>query len=199
MIAYLQGKIIDISNTSLVLLTESGVGYELGIHEWLFQKFATLEEADLHVYHHITESTQSLFAFATLEEKKVFIELIKISWVGWKVAMLLLSLGIDTLLSAIQLSDTKVKESVKGIGKKMAEKIVLEMKDKDIIALHWTVAVVSQWGEQITLEKGVVENIKGTLQNMGYSSRDIERVLATVPSDLQGVEEILPYVIRELS
>lgn len=82
----------------------------------------------------------------------------------------------------------------------MAEKIVLELKDKDFVTSH-----VSQKSEntssaqQTILPKTLLENITGTLQNMGYQARDIERVLAQVPAHFSSVEEVLPFMIKELS
>ena len=200
MIGYISGKIIDISETSILLLPNSGVGYEIGINEITFSRLATKEDVNLFVYHHITEWNQSLFGFETIEEKKLFTELLKISGVGWKVALQILSLGEERLIEAVQLDDKKVIESIKGIWKKMAEKIVLELKDKDFVKTH----IISGNSEksspqQTKLPATLLENIKGTLQNMGYQNRDIERVLATLPSDYSSVEEILPFMIRELS
>ncbi len=199
MIGYLSGKILDISDSHILLLTESWIWYEVGINEISYSQLATRDSADVYVYHHITENAQSLFWFINLEEKKLFTELIKISGVGWKVALQILSLGKDRLVEAVQQDDKPAIESIKWIGKKMAEKIVLELKDKDFVKAH-----VSPEGNtknqatQISLPADTLENIKSTLQNMGYQSRDIERVLQSLPDDLKTVEQILPYMIREL-
>jgi len=190
-----------VSDTSLLLLTQSGVWYEIGINEITFASLATKDQADVYIYHHITEWAQSLFWFESIEEKKLFTELIKISWVGGKVALQIMSLGKHRLIQAVQSDDKKTIESIKWIGKKMAEKIVLELKDKDFVKAHvWE----NYWAEnkkaqQTMLPATLLENITGTLQNMWYQSRDIERVLAGVPSEYSSVEEILPFVIRELS
>ena len=92
MIAYISGKILEISETSVTLLPESGVGYEVGINELTFSKLVLREEASLYIYHHITENNQSLFGFETLEEKKLFTELLKISGIGGKVGLQILML-----------------------------------------------------------------------------------------------------------
>ena len=200
MIGYISGKILEVSDTNVLVLTDSGVGYEIGINEISFATLATREEAELYVYHHITEWAQSLFWFTTLEERQLFTELIKISGVGWKVALQILSLWKHRLIEAVQNDDKKTIESIKWIGKKMAEKIVLELKDKDFVKSH-----VSQWNEskvgseQISFPATLLENITGTLQNMGYQTRDIERVLTQVPAHYSSVEEVLPFMIKELS
>ncbi len=199
MIGYIVGKIIEITDTQVLVLSPGWVGYELGINEMTFSQISTKEDVELYVYHHITEGNQSLFAFVNIEEKQLFMQLLKISGVGWKVALQILSMGKSALIEAVQQDDKKVIESVKGIGKKMAEKIVLELKDKDFVK-----AYTSSWNSQISTPKQIklpetlLENIIGTLQNMGYQGKDIQRVLKTLPEGLQSAEEILPYMIREL-
>jgi Holliday junction DNA helicase RuvA len=199
-IGYISGKILEVSDASVLVLTSSWVGYEIGINEISFATLATREEADLYIYHHITEWGQSLFGFETIEEKKLFTELIKISGVGWKVALQIMSLGKYRLIEAVQNDDKKTIESIKWIGKKMAEKIVLELKDKDFVKSHvWEWRADKTNPEQISLPATLIENMTGTLQNMGYQARDIERVLVQVPAHYSSVEEILPFMIRELS
>lgn len=201
MIGYIKWEIKEITDTSILVLPDSGVWYEIGINEITFASLATREEAELYLYHHITEWWQALFGFETLEEKKLFTELIKISGVGGKVAQQILSLGKSRLINAVQSDDKKTIESIKGIGKKMAEKIVLELKDKDFVKSHVenvNTENSSNWA-QITLPKTLLENITGTLQSMGYQNRDIERVLTQIPAHYNSVDEILPFMIRELS
>lgn len=201
MIGYIIGEILEISENSILILPEWWLGYEIGINEISFASLATREQAELYVYHHITEGGQALFGFETLEEKKLFTELIKISGVGGKVAMQILSLWKNRLIEAVQADDKKTIESIKWIGKKMAEKIVLELKDKDFVKAYIWVSETSQdqAPEQISLPASLLENITSTLQNMGYQTRDIERTLQKIPAHYSSVEEILPFMIRELS
>ncbi len=199
MIGYISGKIIECSEHSVLILTQGWLGYEIGIHEITFSHLINAESTDLYVYHHITENAQSLFGFTTLDEKKLFTELIKISGVGGKVALLILSLGKNTLIQAVQNDDKKVIESVKWIGKKMAEKIILELKDKDFVkAYHWDVTLSKTKAQQTMLPATLLENIKMTLTTMWYQTRDIERVMMTIPENLTELQDILPYMIREL-
>ena len=207
MIGYISGKILDISDSHVLMLPDSGIGYDIGINEITYSQLIQKQETELYIYHHITENAQSLFWFTNVEEKKLFTELLKISGVGWKVALQILSLWENKLILAVQNDDKKVIESIKGIGKKMAEKIVLELKDKDFVKQYvWEKRVGIDWIDPNTglysmhaqLPKDILENIKSTLQNMWYQSRDIERVLVSLPEDLKTVEQILPYMIREL-
>ena len=122
MIGYITWKILEITPSSILILPEWWVGYEIGINEISYATLAARENCELYVYHHITEWGQSLFGFETQEEKQLFTELIKISGVWGKVAQQILSLWKSRLISAVQSDDKKTIESVKGIGKKMAEK-----------------------------------------------------------------------------
>ena len=199
MIGYISWKILDVSSHHILILPDSWVGYEILIGELTYGELIANEEASLYIYHHLTENSQALFGFLSLEEKKIFTELIKISGVGGKVALLLLSLGVNKLIQSIQLWDSKTIESVKGIGKKMAEKILLELKDKDFITSALPVSSNRVSPSQLHLPATLIENIKTTLQNMGYNPRDIERKIGEIPQDCKTVEQILPFMIRELS
>lgn len=197
MIAYISGKILSVSDHSVLVLPHSGIGYDIAINELTYSKIATLEDVDLYIHHHISEATQALYGFIEIEEKKVFLELIKISGIGWKVALAILSLGIDYIIRAVQNEDKAAVEQIKGIGKKMAEKIILELKDKDFI--KGKSFIPKGDSPQTQLPASLMENIKSTLTNMGYRPRDIDLVLGKLPTDIDTPEKILSYMIKELS
>ena len=118
MISYLKWKIIELDFLSTTILTNGWVGYSVWINELTYSKLWLESEVWMFVYHHITEWNQSLFGFIDIEDKKIFWELIKISWVWWKVAMQILSLGIERLVIAVQWEDNKTIEWIKWIWKK---------------------------------------------------------------------------------
>mgnify|MGYP002079334935 CR=1 FL=1 len=140
-----------------------------------------------------------MFGFETLEEKKLFTELLKISGIGGKVGLQILMLGNNALIEAVQHEDTKTIESIKGIGKKMAEKIILELKDKDFVKGFQASKTKKSSLIHTSLPQSLLENIKITLQNMGYHPQDIDKVLQLLPKEYQNLEQILPFMIRELS
>jgi len=107
-------------------------------------------------------------------------------------------LGKERLIEAVQSEDAKTIESIKGIGKKMAEKIILELKDKDFVKNHSPASSEKVSAKQLSLPPTILENIKTTLENMGYQNRDIERVLQILPEEYSSLEQILPFMIREL-
>ncbi len=199
MIALIEWKIITLDFSLVTILPSSGVGYEVNINELTYSKIALDEEIRFFIYHSISEWFQSLYGFLTIEEKKVFTELVKISWVGWKVALSLLSYWSDKLLDAVQNEDKKFLLDIKGIGQKMAEKILLELRDKDMVKVHLPKKVqagntnISQW------KRSTFDQILSSLVNMGYKEYDVMRELKDLPEGYDTVEEILPFIIKKLS
>lgn len=196
MISYIKWKIIDLEFNSVTILTNSWVGYELGINELIYSKLSLEEETELFVYHHKTENSENLFAFTNKTEKKLFSELIKISWIWGKVAMQILSLWVDLLISSAKLGDNKTIESIKWIWKKMAEKIIIELRDKDF---DYELVVRNSSKKPIFIEKDLFSSIKSTLTNMWYNQKDVENILRELPEDLTDAGTILPYAIKHLS
>ena len=135
----------------------------------------------LYIYHSISEGFQSLYGFLSLDEKKVFTELVKISGVGGKVALSLLSAGSEKLLEAIQNEDKRFLLEIKGIGQKMAEKILLELRDKDMVKGFSSKKMENTSMNFSRLERNIFEQIKSSLVNMGYREYDVERELKDLP------------------
>lgn len=197
MISYIKWKIIELEFNYTTILTKSWVWYEIWINELIYAKLALEEETELFVYHHKTENSEGLFWFTSKTEKKIFIELIKISWVWWKVAMQILSLWVEKLLVSAKNWDNKTIETIKWVWKKMAEKIILEFRDKDF----WVEFLIKkeEKNEKKTISEDLFSSIKTTLTNMGYDKNEVEKILKNLPENLKDAGEIIPYVIRNLS
>jgi len=130
MIAFVRGKFFR-KSPAQVIVDVNGVGYELQISLNTYSSISNKEEGQLLTYLHITENGQTLFGFFGQEEKELFLQLISVSGVGASTARMMLSgLRPDEIIKAILQGNTKQLESVKGIGKKTAERLVLELKDK---------------------------------------------------------------------
>lgn len=198
MIGYIQGKIIDIDMTECVVLTSGWVGYTIQINELIYARVALEENVDFYIYHHRTENSEALFGFIEKYDKIVFTELIKISGVWWKVAMLILTLWVEKLIWSVQMADNKTIEWVKGIWKKMAEKIILELRDKDFV-MNANIVESNNKTDSIRLESHIAADIKNTLVNMWYQPSDVDVVLSKLPAEMEDIWTILPYCIRELS
>ena len=131
MIAFLHGILAEKHPTSIVLDVQ-GVGYAVSIPLCTYDRLpASGGTCRLQIHHHMREDGQSLYGFATAEEKQMFELLISISGIGPKVALGVLSgLQVAELRAAIAEGDVKRLSSVRGVGKKTAERIVVELRDK---------------------------------------------------------------------
>jgi Holliday junction DNA helicase RuvA len=199
MIAYLKWKIIDLEPNKVVVLANSGVGYEILISELVYANLQDLEEIELFIHHHRTENSQILFWFIEKEEKQIFEELIKVNWVGWKVALNILSIWILRLIDAISSADNKTIESIKWIGKKWASKIILELKDSDIIKSYKNINNNSNNTEQkINVYSDKHQDVINTLVAMWYKKEDIEKTLANLPESVYSINDIIPFVIKNI-
>lgn len=195
MISFITWKIIDLDFVLVAVLTNWWVAYDIWINELIYSKLSIWEEVEFYTYHHITENNQTLFGFLEKSEKKVFSEIIKISGIWWKHAMQLLSLWIDRISIAVKNNDNKTLESVKWVWKKMAEKIILELKDKDF----WVKITENVLQKSNNIDWELQSSIKSTLTNMGYNPRDIDKVLNDLPEEMVDAWDIIPYVIKSLS
>ena len=130
MIAYLKGRVLTLTAETAVLEV-GGVGYEIYCSGGAFRKLIIGEVAELHTYLQVKEDGVTLFGFATPKEKELFLKITSVSGVGPKLGIsILTSLSADELTQAIATADVKRLSAAKGLGKKTAEKIVLELHGK---------------------------------------------------------------------
>ena len=130
MISYLRGKVLALT-AETVILDVNGVGYEAYCTGGAFAKMTQGETAELYTYLQVKEDGVTLFGFASPKEKELFLKLISVSGVGPKMGITILaSLSADDFTQAVATADVKRLSAVKGLGKKTAEKIVLELHGK---------------------------------------------------------------------
>ena len=130
MIAFLRGK-FAIKNPAQVIVDVNGVGYECQISLHTYSAISNKDSGQLFTYLHLTENNQTLYAFFETSEKELFTQLISVSGVGAATARMMLSgMRPDEIIKAIVQSNARLLESIKGIGRKTAERLVLELKDK---------------------------------------------------------------------
>ena len=130
MIAFVRGKFAR-KSPAQIIVDVNGVGYELQISLNTYSFISNKDEGQLHTYLHITENGQTLFGFYGIDEKELFLQLISVSGVGASTARMMLSgMKPDDIIKAIVQNNTKQLESVKGIGRKTAERLVVELRDK---------------------------------------------------------------------
>ena len=130
MISFLKGNKVEI-DVSKVVIDVNGVGYKVNISLRTFSKIKYLNNLHIHTHLHVKEDAHTLYGFYNKRERNTFLSLISISGVGPSTAIVILSsLSADELKLAILDSDVNKIKSVKGIGLKTAERIILELKDK---------------------------------------------------------------------
>lgn len=167
MIAYLQGTVLK-QNEETVIMNVRGVGYELHVSSHTLAQVSQLTNAQIWVHTHVREDAFLLFGFATLSEKELFLSLNKVSGIGPKVAMKILSgAPIDTLIQMIEDNDVKGLSKLPKVGKKTAEQIVLELKGKLVLSEEQKPRVVFS----------ARSDIISALVNLGFKVQDVERMV----------------------
>jgi Holliday junction DNA helicase RuvA len=131
MISYVRG-ILDHKEPNRVIVDVNGMGYEVFVPLSTYQKLPAVgSQVKLHTYHHIREDIMDLYGFFSSEEKEIFELVLSISGVGTKVALSILSfVSVDEFRRSIAQGDMKTLTKIPGIGKKSAERMVLELRDK---------------------------------------------------------------------
>ncbi|MEQ9309778.1 MAG: Holliday junction branch migration protein RuvA [Balneolaceae bacterium] len=179
MIAFLKG-FIEEKNTDSVLLDVQGVGYKVEVSsQTVDQLSAAGSEIKLLIYHHITDSDQRLFGFFTRDEKALFEKLITVKGVGPKLGLTILSgLPAANLISAITQSDVAALSRVSGIGKKTAERIILELKEK--LSEYASTSVVNTGS---ATKGGTMNEAIQALESLGFKTRDAEQAVMKALKD----------------
>jgi len=130
MLAFVRGN-FAVKTTTRVVVDVNGVGYDLQISLNTYSAISNKDSGLLFTYLHITENAHTLFGFAELAEKDIFLQLISVSGVGASTARMMLSgMRPDEITRAIVQGNTRQLESIKGIGKKSAERLIVELRDK---------------------------------------------------------------------
>lgn len=175
MIGRLHGKLLE-KNPPQILIDVSGVGYEVDVPMSTFCNLPEVGgEFTLHTHFVVREDAELLYGFATLAERAVFRALIKISGVGPKIALALLSgITVDQLKDAVDRGETGLLTKVPGIGKKTAERLVLELKGKLAGTGAATAAVPTS---------GARADVAAALIALGYSEREAAAATKKLPED----------------
>ena len=196
MIAHLRGKLIY-KNPGQAIIEAAGVGYDVTISVPTFTALPSQgAEASLHIHTQVSEDQIALFGFLDREEKRLFERLITVSGVGPKLAIKILSgLSVERTVQAIRGSDHAQLVRIPGVGKKLAERLVLELKDKlDDFAAAPVPA---------TLHGAAVEDVLSALTNLGYQRVAAEKAIqhsvekeAGLAGDFDGLLRAALKVIR---
>jgi Holliday junction DNA helicase RuvA len=192
MIGYLTGKIISAKPTQ-ILLDVNGVGYEIKISINTFERISGKDTVSLHIYTNVKEDSIALFGFHSESEKEMFELLISISGVGPKSALSLLSgISTDELKQAIINSNVERIIAVPGIGRKTAERLILELKNK--------VQDIKEEGitpSKPSLQKEAVAALTTLGYNLAGSEKAVNKILSELPDS--SLEELIKRSLKELN
>lgn len=182
MIAYLSGKIIE-KEANTVIIDVKGIGYEATIPLSTFYELGEPgEEVSLRIFTYVREDTLQLFGFNTLQERELFLKLITVSGIGPKVGISMLSgMNSDEIIAAIRTENLARLTSIPGIGKKTAERMVIELRDKvaDLTAAATAGGVSAPTDGQQTAASTneIYDDAISALVNLGYQRNAAEKAL----------------------
>lgn len=183
MIAHISGVVAEKVGNSIIVDVH-GVGYELQVAAGDFDRTLLDETVKFYTYHHIREQSQELFGFTSLAAKKLFELLITVQGVGPKAALSILSVGeSEQVRNAIANSDSGFVAKASGVGKKIAERVVVDLSDK--VGLAVNVAHASG-----VAPVPVGDEALEALMALGYSLNDAVTALENVPKDAPTAERV---------
>lgn len=183
MIATLSGIVAE-KLSGLLVLEVGGVGYGILVTNEDYGTLNTGESAKLYIYEHIRENTYDLFGFSSLDSKKLFEQLLEVNGVGPKMALNILGVGTaDAVRAAIAAGDTKFIQAATGVGKKVAERVVVDLKDK--------VGLISSEGATDFLQGPAMQDeAVQALVALGFSAQDATLALHKIDDKLPTEDRI---------
>ncbi len=195
MIAYLKGSISSKTEDRLIM-DVGGVGYQVEISNQTFQTLPKKGETlKILIYHHFTDSDQRLFGFTTQKEKNLFERLITVKGIGPKLGLTILSgMSAPELIESIVTQNTSALSGISGIGKKTAERMVLELKDK--LFDESEPSIVSSGGQKMDRRSEAIS----ALEALGFKKRDAEQTVSKIVSQNGDatISEIVKKALAEL-
>ncbi len=184
MIAHVRGTVVEKFNNS-VIVDVHGVGYEVQAPLGDYESSVLDSEVKFYTYHHVREQSEDLYGFSTLAAKKLFEMLITVQGIGPKAALAILGLGsAEQVRNAIASGDSAYITKASGVGKKSAERVVVDLSDKVGIPTHY-----GRTNDPAQTELNTNDEALEALIALGYTLADATRVL-------QGIDPKLPSNIR---
>lgn len=191
MIGAIRGILLEKQPPHLLIETRDGVSYELQASMTTFYRLPQIgEEIKLHTHFIVREDAQLLFGFYTLEERTLFRTLIKVNGIGPKVALTILSsIEPDAFVRCVMEQDSASLTKLPGIGRKTAERLVIEMKDR---CAEWDVSAIPS----LPTQSSAMNDALGALVSLGYKPQEATRALAQVKQEGLSTEELIRLALR---
>jgi Holliday junction DNA helicase RuvA len=201
MFEFFKGKLF-FSDTTAAVIDVGGVGYKLGISLNTSLALPKInEDVFLFAYFHVTENSQGLYGFISKEEREVFLKLIDISGIGPKVALGILSgISVEQIINAVENEEVSTFTSVSGVGKKTAERLILELKGKLTQIMPQT-ALRPKLQKSQPVAKSSRDDAFAGLIALGYTENQVRGVLVKLDKDLDEntpAHEWITAALREI-
>ena len=191
MIAHVFGKVAEKFNGSLVVDVH-GVGYEVSVATNDFDAVILGQEVKFYTYHHVREQSEELFGFSSLAAKKLFEMLITVQGVGPKAALAILSLGdAEQVRNAIANADSSFVQKATGVGKKTAERVVVDLSDKVGLPTHY-----GRTETPLQTELNTSDEALEALMALGYTLADATKALENVDVNLPTSQRVTEALKR---
>lgn len=176
MIALINGLLIN-KSISHVIVEANGIGYRIFVPLTTFYELPSMDQSvTLHIHTHVRPEAISLFGFGTEEEKNVFELMLSVSGIGPRLAINILSgISAEELIRAVSHGNLNRLISIPGVGKKMAERMILELKDK-MVKLSTYEAIYKANGD-IEVYDSIIDDVLSALVNLGYKNQKARDVL----------------------
>ena len=198
MIAYLQGKLLE-KQANSVIVEAHGVGYEVIIPLSTFYELGEEgSDVSLRIYTHVREDTLQLFGFRTVRERELYLKLIAVNGIGAKSGISMLSgMSADEIVTAIRTDNLARLTSIPGVGKKTAERLVIELRDKlnDFTAQSTQEKLASGISSSELPADAVFDDALSALVNLGYQRNAAEKALNQAVKD--GTEMSVQKLLRK--
>jgi Holliday junction DNA helicase RuvA len=197
MIAYLSGKILE-KQANTVIIDVGGIGYEATIPLSTFYELGEIgEDVSLRIFTYVREDTLQLFGFKTLQERELFLKLITVSGIGPKAGISMLSgMNSDEIIAAIRTDNLARLTSIPGIGKKTAERLVIELRDKvaTLASISSESTTISTDGLLPASTNEIYDDAISALVNLGYQRNAAEKAVNKAVQE--GIEMSVQKLLR---
>lgn len=195
MFSFLTG-IVEEKNNNIAVINCNGVGFELNVSDTTIFELPNVGElATIYTYMAVREDAINLFGFASKEEKSVFLKLINVSGIGGKMAIAILSaMPVSDLINTIVTENIKLLSSIKGLGKKTAERLIVELKNS-----FDDLQISMLGGGNATITSSAIEEAIDTLVAMGLSRFEATQVVKNVATADDNAEDIIKKSLKNMN
>ena len=196
MYSYIKGELVEVGPTQAVI-ENNGIGYELQISLQTFTEIQGLRDVMLYIHHHLREDVELWYGFATKEERNIFRMLIEVNGIGPNTArMMLSSMNSSEIRTAIISGDVNRIKSIKGIGIKTAQRVIIDLKDK--IAKGGEESAAALLPQETS--SAILEEALAALVMLGFAKTAADKVVKTVHKENPDytLEQLIKFSLKRL-